>query len=272
MSKIKLAEGLEDESTLDKIRYFKGSFQDLKDMMDRKAKKDTNAMDEVEYQYPNPRKAKGTSPVYQTFGIVNNPNKVYEMKNIKPFDSFNEGEYYVMGFGAPTYTQGGGAAPAGYGLGWPDYRSYTGYTMTPVMGVVSTLTNTLGKEAESYDENENPEHTAGSYLKEAHSCIMSGLKECYEKYGVTEDIYESEELYELYDAAAKTQIIKDRNVRNQKGLEMAKLKGDKTGEKMYQMKLQLDQIDLQKAKLKGEISKIQDERAKQREKIQSIGK
>lgn len=268
----KLTEGLEDEATLDKIRYFKGSFQDLKDMMDKKAKQDTNAMDEVEYEYPNPRKAKGTSPVYQTFGIVNNPNKVYEMKNIKPFDSFNEEEYYVMGFGAPTYGTGG-AAPAGYGLGWPDYRSYTGYTMTPVMGVVDTLKETLQSEAEAYDKNENPEHTAKSYLKEAHACIMERLKECYGKYGVTEDeIHESEEMFEAYDLAKKSQVIKDRNIRNQKALQTAKLKGDKTGEKMYQMKLQLDQIDLQKAKLKSEISKIQDERKIQRDKIKQIGK
>lgn len=268
----RIQEELEDEGTLDKIRYFKGSFQDLKDMMDKKAKQDTNAMDEVEYQYPNPRKAKGTSPVYQTFGIVNNPNKLHEMKNIKPFDAFNEEEYYVMGFGAPTYSQGGGSAPAGYGLGWPDYRSYTGYTMTPVMGVVNTLKETLDQEADAYDKNDNPEQTAQSYLKEAHNCIMEGLKECYGKHGVTEELLESEELFELYDFAKKSQVIKDRNIRNQKGLESAKLKGDKIGEKVYRMKLQLDQIDLQKAKLKNEISKIQDERKTQREKIKSIGK
>jgi hypothetical protein len=268
----KIQEELEDEATLDKIRYFKGSFQDLKDMMDKKAKQDTNAMDEVEYQYPNPRKAKGTSPVYQTFGIVNNPNKIYEMKNIKPFDSFNEDQYYVMGFGAPSYGAGGGAAPAGYGLGWPDYRSYTGYTMTPVMGVIDKLKETLGSEAEAYDKNENPEQTAQSYLKEAHACIMAGLQDCYGKFGVTEDELYENEIFELYDVAKKTQVIKDRNIRNQKGLEMAKLKGDKTGEKMYQLKLQLDQIDLQKAKLKGEVSKIQDERKSQRDKIKQIGK
>jgi hypothetical protein len=269
-------EELEDESTLDKIRYFKGSFQDLKDMMDKKAKQNTNAMDEVNYEYPNPRKAKGTSPVYQTFGVVNNPNKLHEMKNIKPFEEFNEGEAYVMGFGAPTYSGGsGGASPAGYGLGWPDYRSYTGYTMAPIMGVVNTLKETLEKEAEAYDKNDNPEHTAPSYMKEAQKCIAEGLKDCYEKYKVANealDIEDESEIYEEYDVAGKTQVIKDRNVRNQKSMQMAKLKGDKTGEKMYQLKLQIDQIDLQKAKLKGEVSKIQDERKAQREKIQSISK
>jgi hypothetical protein len=54
-------------------------------------------------------------------------------------------------------------------------------------------------------------------------------------------------------------------------MQMAKLKGDKTGEKMFQLKLQIDQIDLQKAKLKGEVSKIQDERKAQRDKIKSLG-
>jgi hypothetical protein len=53
---------------------------------------------------------------------------------------------------------------------------------------------------------------------------------------------------------------------------MAKVKGDKQGEKMYQLKLQIDQIDLQKTKLKDEISKISAERRAQREKIQSIAK
>lgn len=267
----KMNEELEDEGTLDKIRYFKGSFQDLKNLVDKKARQNTNAMDEVEYEYPQKRKAKGTSPVYQTFGIVNNPNKVYEMKNLKPFDSFNEDEYYVMGFGAPTYGGGGGAAPAGYGLGWPDYRSYSGYTMSPVMGVVSTLTETLNNEAEAYDKNDNPDHTAPSYLKEAHKCIMEELKSCYEKYGVTEEVLESE-LYEEFDAAKKTQVIKDRNARNQQRMQMAKVKGDKQSEKMYQLKLQIDQIDLQKTKLKDEVSKIAAERRAQREKIKSIAK
>ena len=255
------------------------------------------------------------------------------MKNLKPFETFNEKEYYAMGFGAPSYGGAGGGIPAGYGLGWPDYRSYTGYTMSPVMGVVSTLKETLEKEADAYEKNDNPEHTAKSYLKEASKCISEELKSCYEKYEINEsqdpqkiakdawdklhpdekagylsilydrdyspsskkfnelsletqkriiqdvkdgtfgDINENEEeLFELYDVAKKTEVIKNRNIRNQKGLEMAKLKNDKTGEKMYQMKLQLDQIDLQKTKLKGEISKIQDERKVQREKIQSIGK
>lgn len=260
----KINEELEDEATLDKIRYFQGSFQDLKNIMDKKAKKDTNAMDEVEYLYPQKRTAKGTSPVYQTFGIVNNPNKVYEMKNIKPFEAFNEKEYLSMGFGAPSGMGGSvtGGAPAG---------SYTGYTMTPVMGVVSTLTETLGNEAETYDKNDNPDHTASSYLKEAHKCIMEELKGCYDRYGVAEEMWESE-IYEEFDAAKKSQVIKDRNARNQKGLEMAKVKGDKQGEKFYQLKLQIDQLDVQKTKLKDEVSKIADERRKQREKIQSIAK
>jgi hypothetical protein len=88
----------------------------------------------------------------------------------------------------------------------------------------------------------------------------------HKKYEINES-----EIYEEYDVAGKTQIIKDRNVRNQKSMQMAKLKGDKTGEKMFQLKLQIDQIDLQKAKLKGEVSKIQDERKAQRDKIKSLG-
>ena len=272
----KIHEELEDESTLDKIRYFKGSFQDLKDIMDKKAKQNTNALDDVEYEYPTHRKAKGTSPVYQTFGVVNNPNKLHEMKNIKPFEQFNEKEYYVMGFGAPGgmgQLGSGGSAPAGYGMGWPDYRSYTGYTMSPVMGVVNDLKETLEKEAEAYDKNDNPEHTAKSYLKEASKCISEGLKSCYEKYEVNESFDdEVDEIYEAYDAATKIQVIKDRALRNQKGLATAKVRGDAEGTKMYQMKIQIDQLDLQKAKLKGEVSKIQDIRKSQREKIKAITK
>jgi hypothetical protein len=267
---MKINEELEDESTLDKIRYFKGSFQDLKDIMDKKAKQNTNAFDDVDYEYPNPRKAKGTSPVYQTFGVVNNP-KLHEMKNIKHFKEFNE-DYYVMGFGAPGgmgQPGSGGAAPAGYGMGWPDYRSYTGYTMTPIMGVVDSLKETLEKEAELYDKNDNPEHTAKSYLKEAKRCISEGLKSCYEKYEASDD---DDEIYEAYDAAAKAQVIKERTLRNQKNLASAKVRGDAEGVKMYQMKIQIDQLDLQKAKLKGEVSKIQDVRKVQRDKIKAIRK
>jgi hypothetical protein len=55
-------------------------------------------------------------------------------------------------------------------------------------------------------------------------------------------------------------------------MEMAKIKGDKEGEKMYQMKLQIDQLDLQKTKLKGDVAKIQSARQAQREKIKAIAK
>jgi hypothetical protein len=186
-------------------------------------------------------------------------------------------EAYVMGFGAPTYSggSGGNAAPAGYGMGWPDYRSYTGYTMAPVMGVVNTLTETLVKEAEEYDKNDNPEHTAVSYLKEAKACINEGLKDCYKKYEVVDeslDVEDESELYEEFDAAAKTQVVKDRTARNQKSMEMAKIKGDKEGDKMYKIKLQIDQLDLQKTKLKGDVAKIQSARQAQREKIKAIAK
>ncbi len=265
-------ENLEDEATLDKIRYFRGTFQDLKTMMDRKAKKNTNAMDDVQYKYPNPRKATGTSPVYQTFGIVNNPK---EMKNLHTFESFNE-EYYVMGFGAPGgmgQPGTGGASPAGYGLGWPDYRSYTGYTMTPVTGIINELSDVLSKEAISYDMNKNPEHTKKSYLKEAHSYIMSGLKKCYKQNGVDDDNWDlnEENLFE-FDAIKKNQTIKERNARNKKRLEVAKAKGDKNGQKLYQLKIELDQLDLQKTELKDEINKLQNVRSDDREKIKRISK
>lgn len=263
-------ENLEDEATLDKIRYFKGTFQDLKTMMDKKAKKNTNAMDDIQYKYPNPRKATGTSPVYQTFGIVNNP----KMKNLHTFESFNE-DYYVMGFGAPGgmgQPGSGGSSPAGYGLGWPDYRSYTGYAMTPVAGVVNELSDILSKEATSYDMNENPEHTKKSYLKEAHSYIISELKKCYKKNGISDDFELNEEDLFEFDATRKNQTIKERNNRNKKRLEVAKAKGDKKGQELYQLKIELDQLDFQKTELKDEINKLQKIRSNEREKIKQLSK
>jgi len=271
-NKEKTMEKLEDEATLDKIRYFKGTFQDLKSLMDKKANHNTNAMDDIEYKYPNKRKATGTSPVYQTFGIVNNPNKKNKMKNLHTFESFNE-EYYVMGFGAPGgMGQPGSGTSSGYGLGWPDYRSYTGYTMTPVMGIINELSDTLSNEAESYDLNENPQHTKESYLKEAHSYIISGLRNCYVKNGIEDSNWVNEEDIFEFDAVKKTKIITDRNIRNQKGLEASKVKGDKEGQKLYQLKLKIDQLDLQKTKLKDEVSKIQGVRRNNREKIKQISR
>jgi hypothetical protein len=69
-----IQENLDSDETLQDIRHFKGSFKEFKDWFDKKAGANTNAYDDVEFEYPVKRKAYNTQPVYQTFGIVNVPD------------------------------------------------------------------------------------------------------------------------------------------------------------------------------------------------------
>lgn len=53
----------------------------------------------------------------------------------------------------------------------------TGYNMNAIVGPVTELVNCVANEAYVYDSNENPEHTAESYAKEAKQYINNKIDE-----------------------------------------------------------------------------------------------
>jgi hypothetical protein len=70
------ASNLEDDKVLQDIRYFRGNFKEFKDWFDKKAGQNTNAYNDYDKKYPNEDGEQvDTQPVYQTFGIVNVPER-----------------------------------------------------------------------------------------------------------------------------------------------------------------------------------------------------
>ena len=78
------------------------------------------------------------------------------MSKIPNFEKFNEA-IVPVGFGQMGINNFalGGATPQ------------TGYSMTPIAGPVQTCSENIASEACSYHENDNPDHTAEAYIKEA---------------------------------------------------------------------------------------------------------
>jgi hypothetical protein len=58
----------------------------------------------------------------------------------------------------------------------------TGYNMDAIVGPVMHLGNCVAKEAQAYETNDNPEHTAESYIKEAKKHINEKIDEACESY------------------------------------------------------------------------------------------
>lgn len=63
----------------------------------------------------------------------------------------------------------------------------TGYNMDAIVGPVMELGHCVAKEARAYEANDNPEHTAESYMKEAKKHINEKIDEMYEGYDKTNE-------------------------------------------------------------------------------------
>ena len=55
--------------------------------------------------------------------------------------------------------------------------------MTPIAGVVESCSNHVAEQANMYETNDNDDHTAESYLKEAKKHINESMDRAYESYG-----------------------------------------------------------------------------------------
>jgi len=78
----------------------------------------------------------------------------------------------------------GGSNAANFGLGG-GYKE-TGYDMNAIVGPVQDLGNHVAEQANSYESNDNPEHTAESYIKEAKKHINDKIDEACENYSMSE--------------------------------------------------------------------------------------
>ena len=98
------------------------------------------------------------------------------MSKIPEFDKFNE-TVVAAGFGQMGINNFalGGATPQ------------TGYSMTPIAGVVESCSNHVAQEANMYETNDNDEHTAEAYMKEAKKHVNEAMDRAYENYAATNE-------------------------------------------------------------------------------------
>lgn len=95
------------------------------------------------------------------------------MKKLPLFEDF-----VPVGF-APSYANT-------YSLGGIN-RPQTGYNMNAIVGPVQELGNHVAEQAHGYESNDNPDHTAESYIKEAKKHINDKIDEACESYSATNE-------------------------------------------------------------------------------------
>ena len=93
------------------------------------------------------------------------------MSKIPNFEKFNEA-IIPMGFGQMGINNLaiGGATPQ------------TGYSMAPVAGPVLQASNHIAEQANMYETNDNEDHTAEAYLKEAKKYLDEAIDKAYESH------------------------------------------------------------------------------------------
>ncbi len=81
-------------------------------------------------------------------------------------------DFMPVGFGASN------AADFGLGGGYKN----TGYSMDAIVGPVEQCSNHVAEQANSYESNDNADHTAKEYIKEAKKHINDKIDEACENY------------------------------------------------------------------------------------------
>jgi len=98
------------------------------------------------------------------------------MSKIPKFEKFNEA-IVAAGFG-PSYMQ-----PYSIATGIPN----TGYSMQPVVGHVNNVATGMAEQANMYETNDNSDHTAEAYLKEAKKYLNEEIDKAHESYSATNE-------------------------------------------------------------------------------------
>ncbi len=95
------------------------------------------------------------------------------MDKIKLFEDF-----IPVGFGSNTTASFSIAGSRNIG---------TGYNMDTIVGPVQQLGNHIATEADAYEKNDNPDHTAEGYIKEVKKHINEKIDEACNEYANTNE-------------------------------------------------------------------------------------
>jgi len=95
------------------------------------------------------------------------------MKKVPLFEDF-----IPVGFAADNATQ--------FSMGGSS-RPETGYSMDAIVGPVEQCSNHVAEQANSYESNDNADHTAKAYIKEAKKHINDKIDEACETYSAMDE-------------------------------------------------------------------------------------
>jgi hypothetical protein len=112
-------------------------------------------------------------------------------------------DFIPIGFG----TSGGSS----YSMGANTYAN-TGYNMNAIIGPVTEVGKCIAKEAYTYESDDDPNHTAESYIKEAKKHINNKIDEACEGYSQTNEKRDPQSIRKEYDDLKKmsVQSLRDR--------------------------------------------------------------
>lgn len=155
-------------------------------------------------------------------------------------------DFIPAGFGIDT-------GQSTYSLGAsPDFN--TGYNMSAVVGPIMELVNDIIEQSSLYEEDSDPSHTAESYIKEVKEYVSSRIDEAYESYLANESVIVEANDTE-YDPAAHAERLKRRELQNIQRYRAAQDRGDNYAIALYELKIKMDKIDLEKLNV---LATIQD--------------
>jgi hypothetical protein len=159
------------------------------------------------------------------------------MKHIKLFEDF-----IPLGFGVSTMST--------YSLGaTPNIN--TGYNMASVVGSVMKLSEQIIKEASVYELNDNPKHTANEYLSEAKKSIIEIIENTCEQYSITNEAADY-----IYNPTDHAERLKRREKQNIERFRAAQDRQDNYAISLYELKIKIDKIDLEKIKILAAINNL----------------
>jgi len=176
---------------------------------------------------------------------------IYYKKGMKIVDLYRENEpneidedFVPAGFGNTNPT----STPA---LG---RSKQTGYDMKAIAGPIMELSKCIKEQGETYDKNDNPDHTLQSYVNEAKGHVCSKIDESC-------SLHESEEITEAddyeFEPGAAVQRLKARQEMNVKRYRAAQKRGDNYAIKMYELRIKMDKVDAERIKIQNAIHELE---------------
>lgn len=139
-----------------------------------------------------------------------------------------------------------------YSLG--DYSNIrTGYNMDAIVGPVMEIGKCIAEQAGLYESDENPNHTAESYIEEAKEYLNQKVDESCESYLMTSEANDNE-----YDPRAHAERLKRREEQNIQRYRAAQERGDNYAISLYELKIKLDKIDFEKLKVLKAIDDLKE--------------